>query len=89
MKSAQKIEKASIGKAEKWLVDAAKNVGLDIDGFDHEITNEFINHVMKRHSNETTEKGSGQVVVKKDDFDKIPALFRRSFGWQEKKRFAA
>jgi len=71
-----KIEKASFGKVEKWLVDEARKVGLDIDGFDHEITNEFVSHVMRRHSNERTEKRSGQVAVKEGDFDKIPAILK-------------
>jgi len=75
-KPPSKIEKTAIGKVEKWLVDEAKKVGLDIDGFDHEVTNEFVGHVMKRHGNEKTEKQSGQIAIKKSDFDDIPSVLK-------------
>jgi len=70
------LEKVSLGSAEKWLVDEAKKVGLDIDGFEHEITNEFMRHVMKKHGNEKAEAFRGQIAVKQDDFGKIPEIIR-------------
>jgi hypothetical protein len=36
-----KIKSASIGKADEWLVKHAKNAGLDIKNFEHEITSDF------------------------------------------------
>jgi len=44
-KCGRKSDKVTVGKAERWLVDEAKKVGLNIDGFKHEITSDFINHV--------------------------------------------
>jgi hypothetical protein len=63
-----KLQKIPMGKVEKWLVDEAKEVGLDINGFEHEITNEFVTHVMNNHGNEKTEKNRGQIAIKQDDF---------------------
>jgi hypothetical protein len=71
-----KFQKIPIGKVEKWLVNEAKEVGLDIDGFEHEITNEFVTHVMNRHGNEKVETAIGQVAVKEDDFKKIPDIVK-------------
>jgi len=71
-----RIEKISMGRVEKWLVDEARTVGLDIEGFEHEITNEFVNHVMNRHGNAKSEAAYGQVAIKQDDFGKIPELVR-------------
>jgi len=71
-----KFEKIPIGKVEKWLVDEAKKAGLDIDGFEHEITNEFVNHVMNGHGNEETEAAQGQIAVKEWDFKKISDLVK-------------
>jgi hypothetical protein len=68
------FKKKIIGNVEQWLVDEAKKIGLDIDGFTHEITSDFINHVMKNHGNENIEKARGQIAVKESDFEKIPEL---------------
>ena len=35
------FKKISIGKADEWLVKYAKNAGLDIKNFEHEITSDF------------------------------------------------
>ena len=66
-----RLGKMSLGKVGKWLVDEAGKVGIDIRGFEHEITNEFVNHVVKKHGNEKAEAFRGQIAVKQDDFDKI------------------
>ena len=75
-KEGKKFEKVPIGKVEKWLVDGSKEVGLDIDGYEHEITNEFVTHVMNKHGNEKNEKSRGQVAIKQDDFSKIPEIIK-------------
>jgi hypothetical protein len=72
-----KLQKIPMGKVEKWLVDEAKEVGLDIDGFKHEITNEFVTHVMNNHGDEKKEKSRGQIAIKQDDFNKIPDILRK------------
>jgi hypothetical protein len=71
-----KLQKIPMGKVEKWLVDEAKKVGLDIDGFEHEITNHFVNHVMKEHGDEKAEATQGQIAIKKEDFEKIPDIVK-------------
>jgi len=71
-----RFDKVTIGKAEKWLVDAAKKVGLDIDGFKHEITNDFVSHVRKHHAHEKFEAERGQVAIKEADFGRIPKLIK-------------
>ena len=65
------LKKWKIGKAEKWLVDNAKDIGIDIDGFEHEITNHFKNHVLKKHGNKEKEMMRGQIAVIEEDFEKI------------------
>jgi len=71
-----KFEKLLIGKVEKWLVDEAKKVGLDIDGFQHEITNEFAIHVLNRHGNEKGEASKGLIAIKEADFGNIPEIVK-------------
>jgi hypothetical protein len=70
------FEKESIGKAAKWLINNAKEVGIDIKGFEHEITNYFINHVLNRHGDPCTEKSLGQIPVKEDDFNSIADIVK-------------
>jgi len=71
------LEKISLGKVGKWLVREAKKVGLDIVGFEHEITNEFVRHVIKNHGNEKIESARGQIAIKESDFRKIPEIVRK------------
>jgi len=58
------LEKISLGKVGKWLASEARKVGLDIEGFEHEITNEFVRHVMKNHGNEKIESARGQIAIR-------------------------
>jgi hypothetical protein len=68
------FKKTIIGKSEQWLVGAAKVIGLDIDGFCHEITSDFVNHVIKEHGDGNSEKSRGNVPINIADFDKIPNI---------------
>jgi len=70
------FEKESIGKAAEWLINNAIEVGIDIEGFEHEITNYFINHVLNRHSDPDTEKSLRQIVVKEEDFNNIADIVK-------------
>jgi hypothetical protein len=63
-----------VGKAEKWLVDSAKDVGIDIAGFDHEITSDFVGHAIKRHTDEAKERENGQIPLTNADFEKLPEV---------------
>jgi hypothetical protein len=42
--------------AEHWLVEAIKDIGIDIDGFHHVLPQESINHAVKSHSSPEIEK---------------------------------
>ncbi len=70
-----KMKKTRLGIADQWLIEHAKEAGLDIEGYEHEITDSFIKHVLSRHGNETTEHPRGQIAVTQTDFDKIPEIF--------------
>jgi hypothetical protein len=67
------LEKADNGgmDAEHWLVEAVKDIGIDIDGFRHVITDDSITHSINRHSNEGIERNNGQIVLKPEDFERI------------------
>jgi len=69
-----RFEKWSIGEAAKWLIDNAKEAGINLDGFVHEVTNYFIHHVKKEHGNPDKEKTRGQIAVTEDDFLKISEI---------------
>jgi hypothetical protein len=68
------LEKVKIGKAAPWIVQNAKDVGIDIDGYEHEVSNYFIRHVIKNHGDEKTEKNRGNLPVLDDDFERIPTI---------------
>jgi hypothetical protein len=68
------FKKWSVGKAAEWLVEHAKEVQIDIDGFEHEISNYFLNHVLKEHGNPEREKARGQIAINEDDFEKIAGI---------------
>jgi hypothetical protein len=67
-------QKASIAPAEPWLVDAAKENGLDIAGHNHVIDGSAVRHVLNRHSDEGVESSRGQLPVTDADFERIPDL---------------
>ncbi|MDR0497993.1 MAG: hypothetical protein LBH42_10285 [Treponema sp.] len=63
------FETKVIGHPEKWLVQAAADVNVDLAGFTHELTNHFQNHVLKRH-------GKGSLAITEKDFAKIPGILK-------------
>lgn len=75
-KPSKSFEKESIGEAEEWLVNNAKEAGIDINGFEHDITNYFINHVLNRHGDPATEEAIGQIAVKEEDFNNIADIVK-------------
>jgi hypothetical protein len=68
------LQKVKIGKVGFWIVEKAKEVGINIDGFEHEISNYFIRHVIKNHGNEKKEASRGNLPITDEDFEKIPSL---------------
>jgi hypothetical protein len=70
------FEKKVVGRPKRWLVEAAREAGLDISGLNHEVTNYFIDHSIKRHGNAETERNQGQMPVAVADFDLIPDIVK-------------
>lgn len=54
-----------------WIVNLAKETGLDIRGFKHKTTEDFERHVIKKHGNDKAEKSRGQVAVTENDLKNI------------------
>ncbi len=70
------FKKTTIGKPAQWLIEAAAEIGLDVSGLAHEVTNSFIDHVFKQHGNEKSERARGQIAVTQDDIAKIPGIVK-------------
>jgi hypothetical protein len=68
------FSKTIIGKPEKWLIEAASSIGLDVSGLSHEITNHFKNHVINRHGDPAKH---GTATVTEQDFKKIPDMLKK------------
>jgi hypothetical protein len=62
--------------AEQWLVEAVNDIGIDINGFNHALPQESINHAVKSHSSPEIEKNNGQKVLKPEDFEKVNAIIK-------------
>jgi hypothetical protein len=69
--------KITLFEADQWLVDMAKESGLDIKGFEHQVTSHFINHAIKEQSNEKREDSQGQIALTEEDFDKISEVLKK------------
>lgn len=68
--------RTTIGKPEKWLIEAATSIGIEITGFTHEVTNSFKTHVFKQHGNDKSERARGQIAVTQADIEKIPDIVK-------------
>jgi 2-polyprenyl-3-methyl-5-hydroxy-6-metoxy-1,4-benzoquinol methylase len=77
-KNAFDVTKVTIGRADKWLVDNAKQVALDIADYTHEITADFVKHIIKRHTNEGSERERGNVAITDEDIKNIPKIIYNS-----------
>ena len=64
------FHKITIGKPRRWLIEAATDIGLDYSELSHEVTNEFKDHVAKRH-------GQGELAITDKDFEKISEIVRK------------
>ncbi|MDR3798423.1 MAG: hypothetical protein P4K93_09735 [Terracidiphilus sp.] len=67
-------QKAVIAPAQPWLVDAAKENGLDVADHTHVIDGSAVRHVINRHSDPQVELSRGQLPVTDADFERIPDL---------------
>ena len=59
--------KCELKKIENWQIEEAKECGLNLEGYKHEITTDFIAHVVKNHGNVITEAQRGNVAVTEKD----------------------
>jgi hypothetical protein len=71
-----KLRKSRLGAADRWLIESAKEAGLDIEGYEHEVTDAFVGHTLKRHGNPAIEHSRGQIAITQADFDKIPEVIK-------------
>jgi hypothetical protein len=71
------LEKVKIGKAEPWTVQNAGEVGLNIEGYEHEISNYFIRHVLKNHGDDKKEAARGNLPICNNDFGRIPSIIKK------------
>jgi hypothetical protein len=67
-------QKATIAAADPWLVQTAKEHGLDVDGFLHVIDGSAIRHALKEHGDAARESGRGQLAITDRDFERIPEV---------------
>ena len=68
-KQVNPFHKITISKPEKWLIEAAADIGLDYSKLSHEVTSDFKDHVMKRH-------GQGELLITDKDHEKIPEIVK-------------
>jgi hypothetical protein len=71
-----KMQKTLLGLADRWLIENAKDAGLNIEGYEHEVTDVFVVHILKRHGNQAIERGRGQIAITQADFVKIPEVIK-------------
>ncbi|PZQ57975.1 MAG: hypothetical protein DI570_18915 [Phenylobacterium zucineum] len=67
-------QKALLGDASPWLVDAARAAGLEIDGFAHVMDGSAVRHVTKNHGDVGKEAKRGQIAVTEEDFRALPDI---------------
>ena len=69
-----KAEKAVVGRVSPQLSTAAKEHGLNIDGYIHNIDTSAVQHTRKRHGIPQREERRGQLAVTDEDFKNIPQI---------------
>ena len=72
----KRLKKWVIGKPSEWFIKQAKKHGHDIEYKNHVITNDFKNHVIKKHGNPKSEEPQGQLAVNEDDFRNLPEVVK-------------
>ena len=70
-KMSTSFSKIDFGTVEQWQIEEAKDIGLDLSDYKHQLTSEFITHVIKHHGNQITEASRGNVAITKDDLKSI------------------
>ena len=67
-------QKLVIGKVSDDLATKAKENGLDITEYNHDIDVSGTRHSFKNHSNEKKEELRGQIAITDGDFERIPEI---------------
>lgn len=67
-------EKAEIAPVAPWLVEAAKESGIDIEGYTHTVDGSAVRHALKEHGDAKAETRRGQVGLTDADFEAIPSV---------------
>lgn len=60
-------EKAEIGRAAAWVIEAAAGEGIDLSSVQHVIDGSAVRHILKNHSNDKIERARGQAAVTDQD----------------------
>ena len=68
------LKKMKIGKVKSNIIKNAKDIGIDIEGYHHEISNYFIRHVLNSHGEEKKETSRGNISIANEDFLQIPVI---------------
>lgn len=70
-----KIEKLSYRKVDQTESEKLKkDIGLDLNGYEHNITNMDIRHIYKNHGDEKIEDPRGQIAIHFKDILLIPEI---------------
>lgn len=67
-------QKLVIGTVSKDLEEKAKENGLDIVGYQHDLDVSGTRHAIKEHGQPKTEEPRGQIAITDGDFEKIPEV---------------
>lgn len=82
-------QKVNIGKVSSKLQKVAKENGIDIAGYSHNLDVSGTRHAIKSHSNEKLEEKRGQIAITDEDFERIPDVIYNydnvSFGEEDSK----
>lgn len=73
-KNPNERQKLVIGKVSDDLVTKAKENGLDITEYNHDIDVSGTRHSFKNHGNEKKEELRGQIAITDGDFERIPEI---------------
>ena len=65
----------SLGPVSQDNIDAViQKTGIDLSGYERVIDNYAINHILKKHGNETVEAKRGQEAITREDISRIPEI---------------
>lgn len=69
--------KLNLSPVSDWLIKKEKEVGIDISGYMHQITTDFMKHTLNNHGDEKSEEQRGNIAITEDDFTNIQSVFEK------------